>query len=239
MIPLTSEITAVALDIETGNLDMDAEGLSFGDPTGWVVTCVGVHFVGGQRDRLYVRDYGPVMSRSAGITDYEIHPIAMLPMHMDGWLMRGLPLITHNGEGFDLPILAKPMTQGGAGCAKAVSRYAESGLHIDTCARLLLHTGLRIHLSDLCLTLLGSDPSDGKSMPAAEAPVAWSEGRYVEVMDYCIQDCRLTARVWEAARSGGSFEVVGHKPGQKRRRRVSTEGISWEPSGISPDHRTS
>lgn len=230
-----TDFTAVALDIETANLDMDAEGLAFGDPQGWRVSCVGVHFVGAAKDRLYVQDYGAVMG-TVGHTDaYDVHPLAMLPMHMDGWLMRGVPLITHNGEGFDLPILAKPMVDGGAGCAKAVSRYAERGLHIDTCARLLSHTGLRIHLSDLCRTLLGSDPSDGKSMPAAEAPIAWSEGRYREVMDYCIQDCRLTARVWQVARTGEPFEVVGHKPGQKRRRKVSTEGISWEPSGSTSD----
>ena len=91
------------------------------------------------KDRLYVHDYGAVMG-TVGHTDaYDVHPLAMLPMHMDGWLMRGIPLITHNGEGFDLPILAKPMVDGGAGCAKAVSRYAERGLHIDTCARLLAH----------------------------------------------------------------------------------------------------
>jgi len=90
-----------------------------------------------------------------------------------------------------------------------------------------LHTGLRIHLSDLCRTLLGSDPSSEKSMPAAEAPIAWSEGRYREVMDYCIQDCRLTARVWQAADSSESFEVVGHKPGQKRRRKVEISNVDF------------
>ena len=59
-------------------------------------------------------------------------------------------------------------------------------------------------------TLLVLDPSDGKSMPAAEAPIAWSEGRYREVMDYCIQDCRLTARVWQ----GRGFDgiVPGRRP---------------------------
>ncbi len=230
-----TDFTAIALDIETANLDMDAEGLSFDDPAGWRVSCVGVHFVGDRRDRLYVHQYGQVMGTVVHNDDYEIHPLAMLPMHMNGWIMRGVPLITHNGQGFDMPILAKSIFDGGAGCAKAIGRYAELGLHIDTCERLLLHTGLRIHLSDLCHALLGSDPTDGKSMPAAEAPVAWSQGRYQEVLDYCIQDCRLTARVWTEARKG-SFEVVGHRPGQKRRRRVSTEGISWEPSGSTPSH---
>jgi len=230
-----TDFTAVALDIETSNLDMDAEGLSFDDPTGWRVSCVGVHFVGAAKDRLYVHDYGSVMGTVGHTDDYDVHPLAMLPMHMNGWLMRSIPLITHNGEGFDLPIIAKPMVDGGAGCAKAVSGYAERGLHIDTCARLFEHTGLRIHLSDLCRTLLGTDPSDGKSMPAAEAPIAWSENRYREVMDYCIQDCRLTARVWALARQQ-VFEVSGHKPGQKRRRKATTEGISWEPSGSTPDN---
>jgi hypothetical protein len=229
---VTGDITAVVLDIETANLDMDAEGLSFGNPDGWVVSCVGVHLMGTGQDYVYVRDYGPVMAQVLPTEpSYRVFPLAMLAMHMNGWLMRSIPLITHNGEGFDLPILAKSLPDGGAGCAKAVSGYADSGLHIDTCARLLSHTGLRIHLSDLCSTLLGSDPSDGKLMPAAEAPIAWSQGRYRQVIDYCIQDCVLTGRVWAAARSSEPFEVVGHKPGQKRKHRVSTEGMSWEPSG--------
>lgn len=231
-----TEITAIILDIETANLDMDAEGLSFDNPSGWIVSCVGVHLMGADHDYVYVRDYGPVMAQVMQNTPaYKVFPLSMLAMHMNGWLMRGVPLITHNGESFDLPILAKPTAKGGAGCASAVSKYAENGLHIDTCARLLSHTGLRIHLSDLCSTLLGSDPSDGKSMPAAEAPIAWSEERYREVIEYCIQDCRLTARVWDVARTSEPFEIVGHKPGQKRRRKVSTEGISWEPSGSTND----
>lgn len=227
---MTGDIIAVVLDIETANLDMDAEGLSFDDPQGWITSCVGVHLMGTEHNYVYVRDYGPVMAQvMQDEPAYRVFPLAMLAMHMNGWFMRSIPLITHNGEAFDLPILAKSLPEGGAGCAKAISGYAESGLHIDTCARLFSHTGLRIHLSDLCSTLLGSDPSDGKLMAAAEAPIAWSQGRYREVIDYCIQDCVLTGRVWAAARASESFEVFGHKPGQKRRRKVSTEGMSWEP----------
>ena len=66
-------------------------------------------------------------------------------------------------------------------------------------------------------------------MPAAEAPIAWSEGRYREVMDYCIQDCRLTARVWQVADSMESFQVVctsrGRSVGEKSRSRTLTSGL--------------
>ena len=33
----------IGLDIETSNLDMDADGLSFGDPTGWTTSCVSIY----------------------------------------------------------------------------------------------------------------------------------------------------------------------------------------------------
>ena len=33
----------IALDIETLNLDMEAEGLQFGDPTGWSRSMEGSH----------------------------------------------------------------------------------------------------------------------------------------------------------------------------------------------------
>ena len=37
---MMTDFTAVALDIETANLDMDAEGLAFDDPQGWRISCV-------------------------------------------------------------------------------------------------------------------------------------------------------------------------------------------------------
>ena len=37
------DLRIISLDIETANLDMDAEGLSFGDPKGWRTSCVCIH----------------------------------------------------------------------------------------------------------------------------------------------------------------------------------------------------
>ena len=33
----------IALDIETANLDMEAEGLQFGNPKGWKTSCVCIY----------------------------------------------------------------------------------------------------------------------------------------------------------------------------------------------------
>ena len=33
----------LVLDIETANLDMEAEGLSFDNPKGWTTSCVGIY----------------------------------------------------------------------------------------------------------------------------------------------------------------------------------------------------
>ena len=51
----------ISLDIETANLDMEAEGLKFDDPQGWktAVVCVHVapyHSVADPMDFIYVAD---------------------------------------------------------------------------------------------------------------------------------------------------------------------------------------
>jgi len=223
---------AAILDIETMNLDMAAEGLSFSDPTGWVISCACVHLQGLQNPReanlVYVRDYGQVVAHMGEVDNMTIRPLAALYRDLSRWHKQRVPLITHNGTSFDLPILSKPMQEGGAGCAEEISRYAGDNLHIDTCARLFEQTGLRIHLSTLCEMLLGTDPEDHKLMPAAEAPIAWSQSRYGEVIRYCIQDCILTGRVRDVALGQKSITIKGHLPGQKRIQKVIIENVNFD-----------
>ena len=43
MIEVNPPHRIIALDIETANLDMEAEGLKFDDPTGWKTAVVCIH----------------------------------------------------------------------------------------------------------------------------------------------------------------------------------------------------
>ena len=74
----------------------------------------------------------------------------------------------------------------------------------DTAASLKQLTGgHRFHLQDLLHATLGSDIS--KTMDAANAPIAWKEGKFTEVIDYCLADCHLTGKMFSAASADGSI----------------------------------
>ena len=44
-------------------------------------------------------------------------------------------------------------------------------------------------------------------MSGADAPVYWKEGRFDDVISYCIKDTRLTYSVWVEGRESGKITV--------------------------------
>ena len=50
-----------------------------------------------------------------------------------------------------------------------------------------------------------------KSMDGADAPRAWAEGRYQEVMDYVLGDCRITNMLILAIKKRGGLEWITRK----------------------------
>ena len=54
-------------------------------------------------------------------------------------------------------------------------------------------------LDYLCRTTLDV----GKSMSSADAPKAWSEGKYLEVADYCLKDSQLTYDLYMYGKENG------------------------------------
>ena len=74
--------------------------------------------------------------------------------------------------------------------------------------------GYRFSLQNLVKGLYGEQES--KTMDAAHAPKAWANGDYQEVLDYCMHDCVLTAKVFFDAPKN-SFEAVGFN-GQRRKK---------------------
>ena len=78
----------IALDIETANLDMEAEGLKFDDPQGWktAVVCVHVapyHSVADPMDFIYVADnvLEEVRSKCPITMNQRIHPFSKFKLY--------------------------------------------------------------------------------------------------------------------------------------------------------------
>lgn len=168
----------IALDIETTNLDMKAEGLSFDDPKGWTTGCVVVYDVWNDVPHYFA---------DVEIPQHQSEPLSELGECLEQYADDGYILLTQNGTLFDLPILAKDLQDGGAG----ITTQIENMVHIDPTQLLMRDTGKRYSLQKLVKGVLGDSAS--KSMAAALAPVEWAKGHYAEVILYCEQDCRLTA----------------------------------------------
>ena len=106
----------IALDIETQNLDMDAEELSFEDSSGWKVSCVSIYDHHRQSLFHYVSDPD---SLNLNDSDQSINDFNDLGFDLEEWYYSGYQLITKNGGTFDLPIISKSLKSGG--CGKSVA----------------------------------------------------------------------------------------------------------------------
>lgn len=200
-----SSMRVIGLDIETSNLDMDADGLSFGDPNGWNTSCVSIYDHHRKATFHYVADPD---SLNLSEEPTNVFPFSFLAHDLEEWFYSGYLLITKNGTDFDLPIIMKSTDEGG--CGEAVARHVSLFLnaptekelpngtirelqpkHIDICLELREQTGSRHRLQHLIQGTFGSEES--KLMDAAEAPENWAAGHHQTVLDYCGADARYTA----------------------------------------------
>lgn len=206
----------LVLDIETANLALD--GIKFGDPRGWNISVIclttspGFKFFG-QDEFIFIHtDYWGILpkeitndTRTASTQEFDIF--------MDLVYELKIPIITHNGDNFDWPIIENSPHRGGTGYF--MDDFRKANLLFDTAASLgNLTGGLRFHLQDLLHATLGSDIS--KTMDAANAPIAWEQGKFTEVINYCLADCRLTGKMFSAASEDGSIVCAPSKSSKKQ-----------------------
>jgi hypothetical protein len=132
---------------------------------------------------------------------------AKMVRDLERFVADGYTLVTWNGLGFDFDILAE-----------------ESGLHAE-CAELATnHIDMLFH----AVCVLGHPVSlqkasegmgiDGKleAMHGAEAPQAWAEGRFEEVLAYVKQDAVVTVRLAEIAEERAELAWIS-RTGNRRR----------------------
>lgn len=211
----------IILDIETKNLEPIGNGLHFGNPSNWKTSCACVLEVVGPTPQHIEAHVFVEKERVAELEEQGIvcKSFEHLSDFLNNCLEDELPLLTHNGKGFDLPILSKPITEGGAACEEVLHSYESLGLHMDTAADLSHKTGKRFHLQDLIKGVLG--PSATKMMNAADAPIAWHNEQYEAVLNYCLSDCLLTYQMFYIAADEGVLEAVPSK--EKKEERVLVE----------------
>jgi hypothetical protein len=102
---------------------------------------------------------------------------------------RGYTLLTWNGLGFDLDVLAEE-----SGESKACALLAAS--HVDMLFQAVCCLGHRISLQKAAEGMHLAGKKAGVS--GALAPAMWAAGRHAEVIEYCQQDVRLTLQLAQA-----------------------------------------
>jgi hypothetical protein len=119
---------------------------------------------------------------------------------------QGYTLLTWNGLGFDLDILAEE-----SGQAQACARLAAS--HVDMLFHALCALGHRISLQKAAEGMGLAGKKAGVS--GAEAPAMWAAGRHQEVLDYCQQDVRVTLQLAEACERAHQLAWITQRGSRK------------------------
>lgn len=119
----------------------------------------------------------------------------------------GYTLVSWNGLGFDFTILAEESGETAACAALALD-------HVDMLFHVLCTLGYPVGLQKA---------SEGMGLPGktagvsgAEAPAMWAAGRHREIMDYCVQDVRLTLQLAELCEEKKLFSWVTQKGARRQ-----------------------
>jgi len=99
----------------------------------------------------------------------------------------GYTIITHNGLGFDFNILAEESNDFPT-CRNLALQ------HVDMMFHFFCGKGFPISLNAAAEAIGLSKPTD---IDGAIAPTLWKEEKYQKVLDYVVQDCRLTLDIAE------------------------------------------
>ena len=192
----------VAFDIETAKITPEGADLRKERPLG--ITCVGLYYPDGVSTRYYhqtsERDepHGEMSVAQCGIVLRDL-------ARMTG---QGYKVISHNGAGFDLDILGEE-----AGLRYFAGQLARA--HYDMMLEILTIMGYPIGLAALAKGLGLGEKHEGIS--GASAPELWAqsqESRY-KVLEYVVQDAKLTLDVFQAVEERGELVWITKK-GKKK-----------------------
>ena len=115
---------------------------------------------------------------------------------------QGYTLLTWNGVGFDLDVLAEE-----SGRFEQCTDLALS--HVDMMFHVFCERGFPVALDKAAqaLRILGKP----EGMSGVLAPQLWAQGRYEDVIDYVSQDVRIALQVGRQCDERGSFQWITRK----------------------------
>jgi len=154
---------------------------------------------------------------------------AELVEYLTTQVAQGYTLLTWNGVGFDLDILAEE--------SGMVDRCRTLALaHVDMMFHILCRLGYGVSL-DAAARGMGVDGKP-KGMKGADAPVLWAEGRREEVLLYVAQDVRITMHLATACEALGALHWVA-RSGRLRTMRLPEGWLAVEAARLLPVPDTS
>jgi len=110
---------------------------------------------------------------------------SQLPIRLIGW----------NIVDFDIPVYEGDFDGGPLRPAAPCFPFEVYDLML-ACQR---HLGHRVHLDEAARNILG----EGKSGDGTIAPILYRTRRHQRLVDYCLKDVELTARIWDATKANG------------------------------------
>lgn len=175
----------VAFDIETTELAPDRASGQLPP-----VACAAIALADGTDEALFLPAAAPPGTYDAEALLTRDGAIRVV-RRIEELVAAGGTLVSWNGAGFDLPVLARA-----SGLQAECARLALGG--IDMMFQVLATKGWPIKLA-VALEGMGLP---GKTGDGAEAVTLWREGRHQEVLDYCAADARRTLQLAVAADGG-------------------------------------
>jgi hypothetical protein len=111
----------------------------------------------------------------------------------------GYTIVTWNGAAFDFPVVADE-------CGLVQRCAALTAGHVDMLFQAVCTLGHYISLKKAAEGM--KLPGKTEGMSGILAPTMWAEGRCQEVIDYCVQDSRLTLALADAAERAGHLRWI-------------------------------
>tara|TARA_Y100001937_G_scaffold26062_1_gene37406 strand:- start:274 stop:882 length:609 start_codon:yes stop_codon:yes gene_type:complete len=190
----------MALDIETSNYSWEIggwENKALFDPT-VVATWDG--------------DNATVFSKQEieidGLEVLPLHP-RILGDHITDFVEKGGKILGHNILGFDFPVLKESLDCWAVG---DVMQKTETVFDTKTMFQKasLPHGVLEMSLN----TLSKHNLNQSKLMESIEAPEAWAQGRFEDVIKYCVSDAQLTYDLYMYGRDNGIIKSRSLETGE-------------------------
>ena len=143
-----------------------------------------------------------------GLDIKALHP-RTLGDHITDFVEKGGKIIGHNILGFDFPVLRESLD-----CWAITDVMQKNDSVFDTKTMFqkasLPHGTLETSLNVLSKHNLNQD----KLMQSVEAPKAWAEGKYEEVIKYCVSDAQLTYDLFMVGRNEGIIKSRSLETGE-------------------------